>query len=87
MRFLILISIICFSLSSILTAYYTREICIKDALKSEDCNLYRITFLRVLIDGALFLAFGGALCAFLFKLAKISIYNTIPEQNVIFYKI
>lgn len=82
LRVLILFSIGIFLASSILTAYYTREICTFNSTPSE-CHLYRITLIRVAVEGVLFLLFGFLLCSFLLKLAKISINNSIPEQNVI----
>lgn len=79
---MILFCILIFFTSSILTAYYIREVCIFNKKNDMQCNLYRVTFLRVIIEGILFTVFGFLLCSYLFKLAKISIQYVIPEQNV-----
>jgi len=81
LRSIIAISIFIFFVSSLVSAYYTREICLFRHAQNS-CNLFQITLIRVAINDLLFVIFGFVLSTYLFRLAKLSMNYMIPEQNV-----
>jgi hypothetical protein len=84
LRSIIAISIFIFLVSSLVSAYYTREICLFRQAQNS-CNLFQITLIRVAINDLLFVIFGFILSTFLFRLAKLSMNYMIPEQNVLLF--
>ena len=82
LRTVIGISVLVFLISSVLSAYYTRVYCSFKNPHQTKCHTYQITAIRIAITDSLFLVFGCTLSYYLFKLAKLSLQNSIPEQNV-----
>ena len=74
-------SIFVYFVTSLVSAYYTRELCMHEKI---ECNMYQITLIRILINDTLFVVLGFTLSGFLFKLARLSMSYIIPEQDVIF---
>ncbi|CAF0707529.1 unnamed protein product [Brachionus calyciflorus] len=80
LRIAISISIAIFLVTSLLSAYYVREICTLRK-KGANCNIYQVTLIRILITDLLFVIIGFMLSFYLFKLARLSMNYSIPEQN------
>ncbi|RNA38000.1 integral membrane protein GPR137B-like [Brachionus plicatilis] len=79
LRLIILVCILIFFVTSLVSAYMVREICIFKKTAYHD--IYRITLIRILITDTLFVIIGFLLSSFLYRIAHLSINYNIPEQN------
>lgn len=67
--------------SSIAGSYIPRELCLLNNV-IPNCNVYRITIIRVTITDSLFVAFGVLLGIYLFRLARMPSFNIVMKKHV-----
>jgi hypothetical protein len=81
LRVVLSISILIFLTSSIASSYISRELCLLEQV-IKNCNVYRITVIRVILNDSLFVIFGVLLSIYLFRLARMANFNSIMKQHV-----